>query len=74
MAVSGEHATQMMGAAAGLHPDNARSKLLRQSNQRLSSYLTPHNHRAGRIQTDDAADVLAKVDAKDRNIHTPSSS
>ena len=74
VAVSGEHAAKMMGAAAGLHPDNARRKLLRQSNQRLPSHLTPHNHRAGRIQTDDAADVLAKVDAKDRNIHTPSSS
>ena len=49
VAVSGEHATEMMGAAAGLHPDNAWSKLLRQSNQRLASYRTSHNDRTGRI-------------------------
>ena len=72
--MSGEHATEMMGAAAGLHPDNAWSKLLRQSNQRLPSYLTPHHDRTGRIQPDHAADVLAEIDAKDRNIHTHSSS
>jgi hypothetical protein len=34
----------------------------------------PHNHRTGRIPPDNAADALAKVDAKDRNIHTHSSS
>jgi hypothetical protein len=73
VAVSGEHPTEMVCAAAGLHPDNAWSKLLRQSNQRLPPDLTPHNHRTGRIQPDDAAHVLAKVDAKDRNIHTHSS-
>jgi hypothetical protein len=71
--VSGEHPTEMMGAAAGLHPDNARRKLFRQSNQRLPPHLATHHHRAGRIQPDDAAHVLAKVDAKDRNIHTYSS-
>ena len=63
--MSGEDATEMTAAAAGLHPDNARRKLLRQSNQRLPSHLTPHNDRAGRIEADDAADVLAEIDAKD---------
>ena len=74
VAVSGEHAAEMMSAAAGLHPDNARRKLLRQSNQRLASHLAPHHDRAGRVQPDHAADVLAEVDAKDRNIHSHSSS
>src|SRR5277367_5253952 len=69
VAVSGEHATEMMSAAAGLHPDNARRKLLRQSNQRLPPYLATHNDRAGRIQPNHAADVLAEVDAKHRDIH-----
>ena len=69
MAVSGEHTAQMMGAAAGLHPDNARRELLRQSNQRLAPYLATHHNRAGRIQPNHAADVLAEVDAKHRDIH-----
>ena len=64
----------MMGTAAGLHSDNARRELLRQSNQRLPSHLTPHNDRTGRIQPDNAAHVLAKADAKDRDIHSYSSS
>ena len=64
MAVGGEHATEVMGAAAGFHPDNAGRKLLRQSNQRLPPYLAPHDNRAGPIQPDDAADILAQIDAK----------
>ena len=74
VAADREQATQMMGPAAGLHPDNARRKLLRQSNQCLPSYLATHYNRAGRIQPNHAAHVLAEVDAKDRNIHTYSSS
>src|ERR1700733_8570920 len=69
MAADREQATQMMGPAAGLHPDNARRKLLRQSNQRLSPYLATHNDRAGRMQPNHAADVLAEVHAKHRDIH-----
>ena len=48
-----------MSPAAGLHPDNARRKLLRQSNQRLVPYLATHHNRAGRIQPNHAANVLA---------------
>src|SRR5271165_6427497 len=40
VAVGGEHAAEMMSPAAGLHPDNARRKLLRQSNQRLRLITT----------------------------------
>jgi hypothetical protein len=43
VAVSGEHATEMMGAATGLHSDNARRELLRQGDQRLPSHFTPHD-------------------------------
>jgi hypothetical protein len=35
----------MMGAAAGLHSDDARRKLPSQSNQRLAPHLTPHDDR-----------------------------
>src|SRR5271165_7105892 len=69
VAVGGEHAAEMMSPAAGLHPDNARRKLLRQSNQRLPPYLATHHNRAGRIQPNHAADVLAEVDAEHRDIH-----
>ena len=62
MTVNREHASQMMGAAAGLHPDDARRKLLRQSNQCLAPHPTPHHDRAGRVEPNDAADVLAEVD------------
>src|SRR6516225_723858 len=72
--MSGEQPAKVMSAAAGLHSDDARRKLLRQPNQGLSSYFTPHHDRAGCVQPDDAADVLAEIDAKDRNIHTHSSS
>src|ERR1700741_4182060 len=59
----------MMSPAAGLHPENARRKLLRQSNQRLPPYLATHHNRAGRIQPNHTADVLAEIDAKHRDIH-----
>jgi hypothetical protein len=73
MAVSGEHPTQAMSAAAGLHADDARRKLPRQSNQRLPPHLTPHDGPAGCVEADDTADVLAEIDAKDRDIHSDSS-
>jgi hypothetical protein len=66
--MSGEQPAKVMRAAAGLHSDDARRKLLRQPNQGLSSCLTPHHDRAGCVKPDDAADVLAEIDAKDRNI------
>ena len=69
VAVGGEHAAEMMSPATGLHPDNARRKLLRQSNQRLPPHLATHHNRAGRIQPNHAADVLAEVDAKHKDIH-----
>src|ERR1700733_10215741 len=69
MAADREQPPQRMGPAAGLHPDNERKKLLRQSNQRLSPYLATHNDRAGRMQPNHAADVLAEVHAKHRDIH-----
>jgi transposase len=40
----------------------ARRKLLRQSNQRLPPRLATHHNRAGRVQPNHAADVLAEVD------------
>jgi hypothetical protein len=68
--VSGEHTAEMIGAAAGLHRHDARSELPRQSDQCLPSDLTPHYDRARRVEPNDAADVLAEVDAKHTNIHS----
>ena len=65
--MDGEHAAEMMSPAAGLHPDNTRRKLLRQSDQRLPSNLTPHHDRTGPVEPDHAADFLAKIDAKNRD-------
>ena len=67
VAVRGENAAEMMGAAASLHADNALRKLLRHPNQRLASHLTPHHDRAGRIEANHAAEVLTKIDAKNRD-------
>ena len=69
VAVCGKHATQMMGAAASLHADNARRKLLGQSNQCLPFHLASHHNRAGCVEPNHAADVLAEVNAKHRDIH-----
>jgi len=69
VAASGEYPSEMMGAAAGLHPDDARTKLLRQPDQSLAPHLAPHHNRPRRIQPDDAANILAKVDPKHRDIH-----
>ncbi len=74
MTVRGKRAAKMMSPAAGLHPDNARRMLLRQSDQRLASHLASHDNCAGCVEPDHAADVLAKIDPKDRNIHSLSSS
>jgi len=63
----------MMSAAAGLYADDARRKLLRQSNQCRAPHPTPHYDRTGAIEPHHAAHVLAEVDAKDRNIHSHSS-
>ena len=69
VAASGEYPSEMMGAPAGLHPDDARTKLLGQPDQRLAPHFAPHHDHAGRIQPDDAANILAKVDPKHRDIH-----
>ena len=64
--MSGEHTTEMVGAAAGLHPDHTLGEALRQSDQRLPSHLTPHHDRTAIVEHDHAADVLAKIDARAR--------
>jgi hypothetical protein len=63
----GEHPAEVMGAATCLHSHNARRQLLRQPDHCLASHLATHDDRAGRIQPNHAADVLAKIDAQNRN-------
>jgi hypothetical protein len=75
VAVAGEDTAKVMGAAARLHPDNTGRQLLRQPDQRLASHPAPHDNRAGRVEPDHAADVLAKINTENKDIrHSPSSS
>jgi hypothetical protein len=69
VAVAGKDTTEVMGAAGRLHPDNASRQLLRQPDQRLAFHPAPDHNRAGRVKPNHAADVLAEVDAKHRDIH-----
>ena len=75
--MSGEQPAKVMSATTGLHPDDARWKLLSQPDQGLPSHLTPHDNRAGRVEADHAAHGLAKIDPENRDCrqsHSPSSS
>ena len=74
VAMSGEHTAEMMGAAAGLHPDNALGKFLRQPDQRLTSYLAPHHDRAGPVEPDHAADFLPRSTPRTEIVAIPNSS
>ncbi|MGY3413212.1 hypothetical protein ACVWZV_009378 [Bradyrhizobium sp. GM5.1] len=68
MIMGGEQPAQMMSPAARLHPDDARRKLRHKSYQRLAPNLTPHHDRTRRVEPDDAADILAKINTKHCNI------
>ena len=72
--MGGEHAAEMMSPAAGLHPDNARRKLLRQSNQRLPPHLATHHNRAGRIQPNPRCRRSCRGRCQATEISIPSSS
>jgi hypothetical protein len=72
--MSGEDATEMMGPAARFHRDHARRKFRSQCDQRFAFCAPPQYERAGGVGADDAADVLAQIDAKNRDIHAHSSS
>jgi hypothetical protein len=65
VAVAGEDATEVMGATACFHSDNASRQLLRQSDERLAPHLAPHDDRASRVEADHTTHVLAEIHAKD---------
>ena len=65
--VSGKHAAEMVSSAASLHRHDARRKLRRQHEQGLALRPTPEHYCARGVQTDHAADVLPKIDAKNGN-------
>ena len=52
----------------------ASAEVVKTSEQRLAPHLATHHNRAGRIQPNHAAHVLAEVDAKHTDIHSLSSS
>ena len=41
----------------------------KEADQRLPVYAPSQNHRARRVETDDAASILAKTDAEHGNLH-----
>jgi hypothetical protein len=67
VAVASEHAAEVMSAAAGFHSDNASRQLLGHPDQRLAPHPAAHDDIAGPIKADDAAEVLAKVHAENRD-------
>jgi len=74
VAVAGEDVAEVMGAAARFHSDNASRQLLREPDERLAPHLASHDDGAGRVKSHHAADVLAEIDAKDRDCrqsHSP---
>ena len=62
----------MMSATARLHGDDAGRQFRNQADQRLSLRAPAQNNRAGCVETDDAANILAKIDAEHGNLHDSS--
>jgi transposase len=71
VSVSREYPAEVMGAAAGLHGDDAGGKLCGQTNQRLSLGSPAYNDGARCVEADDATNSLAEIDAEHGNLHDP---
>jgi len=69
MSVRGKQAPQMMGAATRLHRNHSRRKLGDIVDQRLAPHRPSHDHRAGRINAHQAANILAQINSKYHNRH-----
>jgi hypothetical protein len=62
----------MVGAAARLHGNDAGRQLRQQCYQAVASHTPAQHHGSGRIQPNQAAAVLAEINADDRHIsHVP---
>jgi hypothetical protein len=53
----------MRGAAARLHPHNPKRQLRRQRDFRLALGRSAQNGRARRVETDEAANTLGRIEA-----------
>src|SRR6202011_1048778 len=69
MSVSREYPAEIMSAAAGLHGDDAGGKLCGQTDQRLPLGPPAQNNCARCVETDDATNILAEIDAEHGNSH-----
>jgi hypothetical protein len=58
-----------MGAATCFHCHRAWLQLCGKRDHPVASHPSPHDNRTVRVEADDAAAVLAQVDAKDHNTH-----
>jgi hypothetical protein len=72
MSLVREQAANMMRATTSLHADDAARELRGEADQRLPLYAPPQNHSARRVETDDAANILAKINAEHGNLHDSS--
>src|ERR1700730_10002057 len=59
----------MMGAAAGLHRDDARRQSFGEANDARRPHAPPFDDRAPTIQPYEAAAILAKINSENCNLH-----
>src|ERR1700730_809998 len=59
----------MMGAAAGLHRDDARRQSFGEANDARRPHAPPFDDRAPTIQPYEAAAILAKINSENSNLH-----
>jgi hypothetical protein len=62
---------EVMRAATGLHPDNARRQFAHVIHQQVSPNSPAHDNGAVLVEANKAADILAEVDSKNCNSHNP---
>ncbi len=72
MSLVRKQAAKVMRATTCLHRDDARRQLRGQIDQRLSLCAPTQNDRANFVEADDAANILAKINAEHGNLHDSS--
>ena len=64
MTLRQEKTTEMMGAAAGLHRDDARRQTFGEANDARRPHAPPFDYRAPTLQPYEAAAILAKINSE----------
>ena len=71
VALLGQGAAHVMGAAAGLHRNDTPRQLRAEGDHPLAPHASAQHDPPRHVQPDEAAAVLAQVDPKNRNRHRP---